>query len=85
MFRRGGPLLLRERLEQWRAYNRWEQESPDSPVAVDVLVNWYSQAWDLSRRHSPAWQDAEVDMAKVAHLRRIRQNFALLGSDILAP
>jgi hypothetical protein len=78
-------LLLRERLEQWRAFNRWERESPDRPVAVDALVSWYSQAWDLSRRLSPAWQDAGVDMAKAARLRRIRETFALLGSDSFAP
>ncbi|HSW09483.1 MAG TPA: hypothetical protein VLK32_01120 [Bacillota bacterium] len=78
-------MLVRERLERWRAFNRWEREYGELPASADALIRWYSEAWDLSRRHSPGWQDAGVDMAKIIHLRRIREAFARLGSDLLAP
>ncbi|MDI6895638.1 MAG: hypothetical protein QME70_13795 [Bacillota bacterium] len=70
---------LRERLEQWRAFNRWEQERGDPSASPDQLVRWYSQAWESSCRYSPGWSLAGVDAEKVARIRRIRQAFCRLG------
>lgn len=78
-------MLVRERLEQWRAFNRWEREYGDPPAAAEALIRWYSEAWDLSQRHSPGWRDEGVDMAKMIYLRRVREAFARLGNGVLAP
>lgn len=86
---RGGDkvdrLLLRERLKQWRAFNQWEREHGDPPAGVDDLVRWYSDAWELSCRHSPGWRDEGIDVDKVARFRRMREVFARLGGGALAP
>lgn len=72
--------VLRERLRQWNSFNEWEREHGDVPVSPEELVRWYSEAWELSRRYSPGWWEAGVDMEKVARIRRMRQAFAHLGS-----
>lgn len=71
---------LRERLRQWKSFNEWEQERGDVPATPEELVRWYSEAWELSRRYSPGWSRAGVDMEKVARLRQMRRAFARLRS-----
>jgi len=79
------PRALRERLEQWRAFNSWEREWGDPPASTDDLVTWYSQAWELSRRYSPGWSVAGVDEEKVARIKRMRRAFARMGGVACAP
>lgn len=83
----GGVLLepgsdvgaLRERLGQWRVFNEWERRFGDPPLSVGGLVRWYCEAWELSRRYSPGWQDAGIDMEKIERIRRMREAFSCLG------
>lgn len=69
---------LRKRLEQWKSFNDWEREHGDVPASSEELLRWYSEAWELSRRHSPGWLGTGIDMEKVARIRRMRQAFARL-------
>lgn len=76
---------LYERLKKWQAFNEWERKHPDPPVSRDVLVDWYSEAWEFSWRHSPGWSEPEIDMEKIERIRQMREAFGRLGGSFRAP
>lgn len=62
-----------DRIERWRRFAEWESDHlRGSPPDFATALAWMSEAWELARRHDPAWSAPHLDEGHLESLGAMR-------------
>lgn len=71
---------LANRNKQWNSFNTWEISSQKTWLEKDParLMQWYSEAWAMTRALNPAW-GRDLSQEKIIRVQRNRKILSMLG------